>query len=74
MCCTTIAELGTVLQQLLIADADQFGRDSGFIKRQRKLSGASFVQSLVFGWQANPKASLEELILHLWSRHLEKVE
>jgi hypothetical protein len=61
MSCTTIAELGAVLQNLLIVDAEQLGRASGFIQRQRKLSGASFVQSLVFGWQANPKASLEEL-------------
>jgi len=61
MCCTTITELGSVLQQLLIGDAERLGRASGFIQRQRKLSGASFVQSLVFGWQANPHASLEEL-------------
>ena len=61
MCCTTITELSTVLQALLIKDAEELGRSSGFIQRQRKLSGASFVQSLVFGWQANPKASLEEL-------------
>ena len=58
---TTVAELSQILQQLLIEDANQLGRESGFIKRQRKLSGASFVQSLVFGWQANPNASLEEL-------------
>jgi hypothetical protein len=58
---TTITELGTGLQNLLIQDADRLGRASGFIRRQRKFSGASFVQSLVFGWQANPRASLEEL-------------
>ena len=58
---TTIPQLSQILQQLLIEDADRIGRESGFIQRQRKLSGASFAQSLVFGWQANPKASLEEL-------------
>lgn len=61
MLCTTIAELSRILQTLLIEDADRLGRESGFIQRRRKLSGASFVQSLVFGWQANPQASLEEL-------------
>ena len=61
MVATTITELCATLQNLLIADAERLGRASGFIQRQRKLSGASFVQSLVFGWQANPKASLEEL-------------
>lgn len=58
---TTITELGEILQTLLIKDANQLGRDSGFIQRQRKLTGSSFAQSLVFGWQANPMASLEEL-------------
>ena len=58
---TTIPQLSQILQQLLIEDANRMGRASGFIQRQRKLSGASFAQSLIFGWQANPKASLEEL-------------
>lgn len=58
---TTIQQLSQNLQKLLTEDADRLGRESGFIKRQRKLTGASFAQALVFGWQANPKASLEEL-------------
>ena len=58
---TTIPQLSQILQQLLIEDANRIGRESGFIQRQRKISGASFAQSLVFGWQANPQASLEEL-------------
>jgi hypothetical protein len=58
---TTILQLSQILQQLLIEDANRIGRESGFIQRQRKLSGASFAQSLIFGWQANPQASLEEL-------------
>lgn len=58
---TTIPQLSQILQQLLIEDANRIGRESGFIQRQRKLSGASFAQSLIFRWQANPQASLEEL-------------
>ena len=58
---TSLQELAEILQQLLIIDANQLGRSSGFIQRQRKLTGSSFVQALVFGWQANPHASLEEL-------------
>jgi len=58
---TTIAELSQILQELLIQDADTLGRTSGFIQRQRKFKGSSFAQSLIFGWQANPQASLEEL-------------
>lgn len=58
---TTIPQLSEILQNLLIKDANELGRVTGFIQRQRKVTGASFAQSLVFGWQANPKASLEEL-------------
>lgn len=58
---TSIVQLTQKLQDLLINDADLLERESGFIQRQRKLSGASFAQTLVFGWQANPHASLEEL-------------
>ena len=56
---TTIHQLCEQLQKLLIEDARRLGRASGFIQRQRKLTGASFVPALVFGWLANPQASLE---------------
>jgi len=58
---TTIQQLSEMLQELLEEDAKRIGRESGFIQRERKLNGASFAQSLVFGWQANPEASLEDL-------------
>jgi hypothetical protein len=58
---TTVNELSQILQGLLIGDADRLGRETGFIQRQRKFKGSSFAQALVFGWQANPRASLEEL-------------
>jgi len=58
MTSTTVPELCTTLQALLIDDARRLGRTSGFIQRERKLNGASFVQSVVFGWQTNPQASL----------------
>jgi len=61
MSSTSIDELSQILQQLLIEDANRLGRESGFIQRERKWTGASFAQSLVFGWQANPEASLEDL-------------
>jgi hypothetical protein len=58
---TTIQQLSDILQKLLVEDAERIGRESGFIQRERKLSGASFAQSLIFGWQAAPQASLDEL-------------
>lgn len=61
MTSTSINELCDILQQLLIEDANELGRESGFIQRERKLKGSSFAQGLIFGWQANPQASLEDL-------------
>jgi len=61
MSSTTIAQLSAILQRLLISDADQLGRESGFIQRERKFTGSTFARSLIFGWQGNPRASLEEL-------------
>lgn len=58
---TSIPEFAENLQNLLLKDADVLGRETGFIQRQRKLSGSSFAQTLIFGWQANPNASLEDL-------------
>jgi hypothetical protein len=57
----TIEEVSETLQKVLTEDAHEAGQASGMIQRERKLNGASFVQTLVFGWMANPEASLEEL-------------
>lgn len=58
---TSIPELSTVLQELLTQQANELGRSSGFIKRQRKITGSTFAQTVIGGWLANPQASLEEL-------------
>jgi hypothetical protein len=58
---TSIAELVPVLQTLLTTTAEQAGRDSGLIRRVRAFTGATFVQTLVFGWLANPDATLDNL-------------
>ncbi len=57
----TVTQVSQAMQTVLTKVAKQAGRNSGFIQREVKLTGASFVQSLVFGWLANPAASLEEL-------------
>src|SRR5881398_2021138 len=58
---TSIADLLPTVQTLLTTTADQAGRDSGLIRRVRCFTGATFVQTLVFGWLANPDATLEHL-------------
>ena len=49
------------MQTVLSTKADIIASESDFIKRERKLNGSNFVQTLVFGWLANPSSSLEEL-------------
>lgn len=58
---TSIPDLVPTLQTLLTTTADQAGRDAGLIQRVRAFTGATFVQTLVFGWLANADATLENL-------------
>jgi hypothetical protein len=53
--------LAAALQTLLTNDADTAAKESGFITRKRKISGAGFVQSLVLTWMNDPGAKLEDL-------------
>jgi Transposase DDE domain len=53
--------MAATLQTLLTTEAEQAARATGFVQRVRKLSGATFVQTLVFGWLHNPHAALDEL-------------
>lgn len=58
---TTVAHLAATLQSLFGPDADQTARQTGFIQRQRKLSGSTFLQTLTFAWLENPHATLGDL-------------
>jgi hypothetical protein len=58
---TTVAQLADTLQTLFTTTAQQLATDSGFIRRQRKLSGPSFAQGLVFTWLDNPQSTLDDL-------------
>jgi hypothetical protein len=58
----TIPQVAEAMQQVLISDAEQLGRESGFVQRQRKLNGASFIQALGFGFQGNSAAAYSTLI------------
>src|SRR5437763_15465945 len=56
-----VAYVSEQVQYILEERADELGRETGCIVRQRKFSGAELVQMLVFGFQQHPHASLEEL-------------
>lgn len=60
---TSIAALGHAMYDLLTTQADQIARVTGCVQRQRQFSGGTLVQTLVFGWRENPRASLLDLSL-----------
>jgi hypothetical protein len=58
---TTVAELSSHLQTLFTSVADNLAHRCRFVQRASKLTGAVFAQALVFGYLANPAASLPDL-------------
>lgn len=56
-----ISKVAQAMQTTLMTVADELAHETGFIKRKRKVTGSSFVQSLVFGWSAENDASLDTL-------------
>lgn len=58
---TTITQVQAKLHRLLTTVADETAKQSGFIQRQRKLTGGQFVQAVVFGWLHQPSATRKQL-------------
>jgi hypothetical protein len=58
---TSVADVGEQLKGILEAGANDLAKQAGCIQRVRKFTGADLVQTLVFGWQQHPDASLEML-------------
>lgn len=56
-----VSELAATLQTLLIDEADEAARDTGWVRRCRQFSGATLVQTLVLGWLHNPRAPIDAL-------------
>lgn len=58
---TIIPQVAEAMQTVLDTIAYKLGRSTGFVQRECKLDGASFVQTLVFSFLANPEATGAEL-------------
>jgi hypothetical protein len=58
---TTVPQVARALRGVLTVTANVAARRSGLIRRQRTLTGAAFVQGLVFGWLAHPDATYDQL-------------
>jgi len=58
---TTIENVAEAMQVVLRSTAEAAAWNVGFTQRKSKLTGPAFIQTLTFGWLANPEATLEEL-------------
>lgn len=58
---SSVASLSKQLFHVLEERADIVAKATGCVQRKRKFSGASLLQTLVFGWHQHPDASLEQL-------------
>ncbi len=58
---TSMTCLARSLQTLFTTVADEASRETGFVRRRRKLTGARFAQTLVFGLLGTPDATLRQL-------------
>ncbi|MGA7730936.1 MAG: IS4 family transposase [Chloroflexia bacterium] len=58
---TSVPRLSKIMQTLLTDIANESAHATRFVQRRSKVTGAVFVQALVFGWLSNPRATLEEL-------------
>ncbi|VTR99234.1 transposase is4 family protein : Transposase IS4 family protein OS=Herpetosiphon aurantiacus (strain ATCC 23779 / DSM 785) GN=Haur_1324 PE=4 SV=1: DDE_Tnp_1 [Gemmata massiliana] len=56
-----IPNLARAIRTVLTADADRAAARVGFVRRRRKISGAAFIQTLVFGWIEDPRAPVDAL-------------
>jgi hypothetical protein len=57
----SIAQVEHALNTILQERANILARETGCIIRQRKFTGASLAQTLIFSWHQHPQASLEQL-------------
>src|SRR5690348_17182038 len=58
---TTITQVAAAMQAALLYFPNTIAHTTGFTQRRSKCTAALFVQTLVFGWLAQPQATLEQL-------------
>lgn len=57
----SLSYLAPELQSLFTVEAEHLAQEMRLIQRQRKFSGATLAQTLVFGWLQEPDATLSQL-------------
>jgi hypothetical protein len=61
---TTITELHENVQDILTRVAEEEARRTGFMRRERQLSGAGFAQAMILGGMQSPQATRSEQHQH----------
>jgi hypothetical protein len=56
---------------MLEEEANELAKATGFIERERNLSGADFAQTLIFGWLGEPEITLDGLTQVAGRREIE---
>src|SRR5277367_6934493 len=59
---TTVPQLASALQTLFTHDAERCARDAGAVLRHRQFSGATLLQTLVFGCLEHPNVTLDDFV------------
>jgi hypothetical protein len=57
-----VTQLAPTLQAFFTETADATARETKFVQRESKMTGAIFLQSVVFGFEERPEACLTDLI------------
>lgn len=68
---TSVTQVSETLRQILEEEANTLAKETGFIQRERSITGADFAQTLIFGWLAEPKISLDGLTQVAGRREIE---
>ena len=56
-----LTQVSNIMQEILQNVANDVAQRCGLVQRKRKLTGAAFIQTLVFGWLETPDASYADL-------------
>src|SRR5258708_38549368 len=54
----SVTQLAETLRQILEEEANELAKETGFVQRERSISGADFAQTLIFGWLQEPEVTL----------------
>jgi hypothetical protein len=58
---TSVPQLGEIIKRVLQQEADRAGKTTGFIKRVREFTGATFAQTMILGQMQLGEVSLSDL-------------